>query len=108
ARPVPHPPHRTPGPELVDTAARHRVALGMRATSTLTALIGAAGAVRLDAPVEPESDEARRLILDELSRPQYAAAQPTWFDQLASAVWDWLTNLRLEGATIEFGLMALI
>lgn len=80
----------------------------MRATSTLTTLIGAAGAVRLDAPVEPESDEARRLILDELSKPQYAAAQPTWFDQLASAVWDWLTNLRLEGATIEFGLMALV
>lgn len=80
----------------------------MTGASTIAALVGAAGAVRLDAPVEPDSDEARRLLLDELSKPQYAAAEPTWFDRLAQAVWEWITSIRLEGATVEFGLMALI
>lgn len=80
------------------------------AASALTAILGrvTGGAARLDAPLDPDADEARRLLLDELSKPQYAAAQPTWFDLLAQAVWDWITNLRIEGATVEFGLMALI
>ena len=63
---------------------------------------------RFDAPVEPDSEEARRLLLDELSKPQYAAAQPTWFDILAGAVWDWLSNLTLDGPGVEFGLTTLL
>lgn len=69
---------------------------------------GIAGLARLEAPVEPDADEARRLLLDELSKPQYAAAQPTWFDLLASAIWDWLSNLTVSGAPIEFGLLAVL
>lgn len=65
-------------------------------------------ALRFDAPLEPDADEARRLLLDELSKPQYSAAQPTWFDIVAGAVWDWITSLNLTGAPAEFGLTALL
>lgn len=44
-------------------------------------------------PVDPDAEEARRWLLDELSGPDYRAAQPTWFDLLASAIRDWLGSL---------------
>lgn len=65
-------------------------------------------AAGFEPPVEPDAEEARRLLLDELSNPQYAAAQPTWFDMLAGAVWEWISNLTLSGPGIEFGLTALL
>lgn len=49
-----------------------------------------------DVPVDPNADEARNWILDELSDPRYEAAKPTWFDQLSSAFLEWLQSL-LEG-----------
>lgn len=51
-----------------------------------------------DVPVDPTGDEARRWILEELSDPRYQAAQPTWWDLLSQAFWDWLTSLDLSGA----------
>lgn len=51
-----------------------------------------------DVPVDPTWDEARRWILEELSRPQYQAAKPTWWDLLSRAFWDWLNSLDLSGA----------
>lgn len=47
----------------------------------------------------PDGDEARRWAEDELSQQEYEAAKPTWFDQLASDIWEWILGLfRPEGA----------
>lgn len=46
-------------------------------------------------PVEPDAPDARELLLDELSDPAYAEAQPTWFDLLSRAIADWFGSLRL-------------
>ncbi len=53
-------------------------------------------------PVEPDAEDARELLLDELSDPAYAESQPTWFDLLSQAVLDWLANLRFgEGGAFS-------
>ncbi|MGV8881884.1 MAG: DUF4129 domain-containing protein [Rhodoglobus sp.] len=48
-----------------------------------------------DVPVEPDSDEAREWLLEELAKPPYQAAKPTLFDQIAKAIQDWLGSLRI-------------
>ena len=53
--------------------------------------------VRLDVPVVPDSAEAQRWIIQELSKPEYRAAQPTWFDRASKAFWDWLQSLKIDG-----------
>ncbi|MET1017575.1 MAG: DUF4129 domain-containing protein [Leifsonia flava] len=50
-----------------------------------------------EVPVDPSADEARRLLLDELSKAEYQAARPTWFDQLSQAVRDWFVSLFSGG-----------
>ncbi|MGX5680744.1 DUF4129 domain-containing protein [Schumannella luteola] len=50
-----------------------------------------------DVPVDPDADEARELLIQELSKPQYQAARPTLFDQIAQAFWDWLSGLQIGG-----------
>ncbi|NQX14179.1 DUF4129 domain-containing protein [Microbacteriaceae bacterium VKM Ac-2855] len=42
---------------------------------------------------DPDAEQARRLLQNELSDPRYQAAKPTWFDLLARAVRDWFTSL---------------
>lgn len=55
-----------------------------------------------DVPVDPGAAEARRWIVDELARPEYRAAQPTWFDRLSTAFWDWLTSLKIgDGIAVQ-------
>lgn len=55
-----------------------------------------------DVPVDPDAAEARRWIVDELARPEYRAAQPTWFDRLSTAFWEWLTSLKIgDGAAVQ-------
>ena len=49
----------------------------------------------LDVPVDPDARDAAELLINELSKPQYQAARPNWFDLLAKAVQDWLSSLRL-------------
>ena len=49
----------------------------------------------LDVPVDPDAQDAAGLLINELSKPRYQAARPTWFDLLAKAVQDWLSSLRL-------------
>lgn len=62
-----------------------------------------------DAPVDPDAEEARRWILEELSGPQYRAAEPTWWDLLSQAFWDWLNSLDLSGTGILQGpLLAIV
>jgi hypothetical protein len=53
--------------------------------------------VRLDVPVDPDSGEAQRWVIQELSKPEYRAAQPTWFDRASKAFWDWLQSLKIDG-----------
>lgn len=59
----------------------------------------AGSALSAAAPVDPDADEARDLILRELSKPEYEAARPNWFDRAAGAVWDWITSLEFGGAS---------
>jgi hypothetical protein len=47
----------------------------------------------VDIPVDPSSPEAQEWLRDELARPQYQAAKPTWFDLASKAVQDWLASL---------------
>jgi len=49
-------------------------------------------------PLDPDADEARRWLLDELSKPRYRAAEPNAFDRFAQAVRDWFLDL-LDGAS---------
>jgi hypothetical protein len=46
--------------------------------------------VSTDVPVDPDAPDARRLLLDELGKPEYAAARPTLIDRIAQAIQDWL------------------
>lgn len=50
------------------------------------------------APVEPDSDEAREWLINELAKPPYQAAKPTLFDQIAKAIQDWLESLTIGDA----------
>lgn len=59
-------------------------------------------------PVDPDADQARDWILDELSDPRYEAAKPTWFDQLSSAFFEWLMSLVDSGAESPSGLLLVI
>lgn len=49
-------------------------------------------------PLVPDAPEARQWLTDELSKPEYQAAQPTAFDLAMQAVRDWFAEL-LAGAT---------
>lgn len=59
--------------------------------------VGIGVPVPFDVPVDPSAEEARRLLLDELAKPEYQAARPTWFDQLSAAVRDWFLSLFSGG-----------
>jgi len=55
-------------------------------------------ALPLDVPVDPDAPEATELLINELSKAPYQAAQPTLFDLAAKAVSDWLNSLQLGAA----------
>ncbi|MGV8970192.1 MAG: DUF4129 domain-containing protein [Microbacteriaceae bacterium] len=64
-----------------------------------SALTGASGwRVSSEVPVDPDSPEARQWLADELAKPEYQAAQPSWFDLLAAAIRDWFLSLNFDGA----------
>jgi hypothetical protein len=44
-------------------------------------------------PLVPDPDEARSWLEDELAKPAYAEAQPTWFDQMAKAISDFISSI---------------
>jgi hypothetical protein len=57
-------------------------------------------------PLEPDRDDARTLLLDELSKVEYAQALPSWFDRAAQWVIDWFMGVRVgEGEGVPFGLL---
>jgi hypothetical protein len=57
----------------------------------LQRLYCAAGA--LEPPVRPDRDEARRWAEEELSKPKYPDAQPSWLEQAWQDFLDWLASL---------------
>lgn len=58
-------------------------------------------------PVEPDGDQGRGWLIDELGKPVYQAARPTWFDLASQAFFDWLGDL-LNGAGSGAGAVALV
>jgi hypothetical protein len=57
--------------------------------------------LRTDIPVDPDAPDARRLLLDELGKPEYAAARPTLIDRIAQAIQEWLGSFRApEGGSV--------
>lgn len=59
-------------------------------------------------PVDPDAPEARDWVLRELANREYAEAQPTWFDRLATALWEWLSSLRFDPGAGGQGLGVLL
>jgi hypothetical protein len=49
--------------------------------------------VWLDPPVTPNGPTAQSWILQELSKSEYSASHPTWFDQLSTAIVNWFNSL---------------
>jgi len=58
-------------------------------------------------PLEPDADEARGWLIDELAKPVYREAQPTLFDLAAQAIGDWLSSL-FAGAGDAGGAIGLV
>ncbi|WP_431279791.1 DUF4129 domain-containing protein [Leifsonia poae] len=56
-------------------------------------ILSTAGVFPVDVPVDPSSPEAQRWIQEELAKPEYQAAKPTWFDIASKAVMDWIGSL---------------
>jgi hypothetical protein len=63
--------------------------------------------VRFDIPVDPSSPQAQEWIREELAKPDYQAAKPTWFDLASKAVSDWINSL-LQGPTGDAGPVLLL
>jgi hypothetical protein len=59
--------------------------------------LGGLGLLGADVPVDPNADQARQWIIEELSKPQYQAAQPNWFDRASSAFFNWIESLDFGG-----------
>lgn len=58
--------------------------------------LGGLMSITAEVPVDPDRDEASQWVLEELSKPEYAAAKPTWWDQLSQGFWDWLNSLTIS------------
>jgi hypothetical protein len=63
-----------------------------------------------EVPLEPDADEARDLLIRELSEPVYRAAEPTWFDRLSQAIGDWFDDLLQGGvpAPTQLGTVVIV
>lgn len=59
-------------------------------------------------PVAPDAPDARRWLLEELSRPEYREAEPTAFDLAAQAVRDWIIALLSGGEGLPGPVLALL
>jgi hypothetical protein len=60
-------------------------------------------------PVDPDRGEAQRWAAEELSKPQYASAKPSWIDQMWNQFIDWLRSLNgnsISGPNIGMPLIA--
>ncbi|WP_115787881.1 DUF4129 domain-containing protein [Arthrobacter silvisoli] len=57
-----------------------------------------AGFLPAETPVDPDRNEARRWAIDELGKPRYAEAKPSWFDELMDRFVEWLRSLNSDGS----------
>jgi hypothetical protein len=55
----------------------------------------------LDVPVEPDAPDAQEWLIEELSKPEYQAAQPTLFDRISRAIFEWIFDLFDGGGQLE-------
>ena len=62
--------------------------------------MGLASGTGFDVPVVPDAPEARDWLLEELSKPEYAAATPSLFDVLSREFFAWLVRLFQPGASV--------
>ncbi|MBF4569788.1 DUF4129 domain-containing protein [Plantibacter sp. VKM Ac-2880] len=63
---------------------------------------------RLDVPLVPDAPGARDLLQRELSKPEYQTAQPSLWDIISKAFWDWVNSLRVPGDGPFTGLFPII
>ncbi len=56
-------------------------------------MTGGLWAVVTAIPLDPDAEEARRLLREELAKPPYREAEPNWFDLVSKAFFDWLASL---------------
>jgi hypothetical protein len=77
-------------------------------TLWLSAAAAALVSLGADIPVDPDADQARNWVIDELSKPEYQGAKPTWYDRLAQSIEDWLNSLTLPGGPGLGGLVPLL
>lgn len=47
-------------------------------------------------PVDPDRGEAQRWAAEELSKPQYASAKPSWISEIWNQFIDWLRSLNAD------------
>jgi len=59
-------------------------------------------------PLDPDAPEARRWLQDELSKPEYRAAEPNAFDRAMQAIGDWIASLFAGATGLPGPLLALI
>ncbi|MEB0000718.1 DUF4129 domain-containing protein [Cryobacterium sp. RTS3] len=52
-----------------------------------------AGTLPASIPVDPDAPTATAWLRDELAKPPYEAARPTWFDRVSKAFFDWFASL---------------
>jgi len=52
-----------------------------------------AGQLQASIPVDPDAPTATAWLRDELAKPPYQAARPTWFDRVSKAFFDWFGSL---------------
>ncbi|AZZ55770.1 DUF4129 domain-containing protein [Rathayibacter iranicus] len=53
--------------------------------------------IRSAVPLDPDAEQARSLLLEELADPRYRAAEPNLFDRVVQAIRDWFADLTLQG-----------
>lgn len=48
-----------------------------------------------DVPVDPDRPDARQQLEDELAKPEYQQAKPTWFDEMLGNIAEWFNSLTV-------------
>ena len=59
-------------------------------------------------PVDPDAPQAHDWLVQELAKPEYQAAKPTWFDLASKAVQDWLASLFTTGSGSFNGILLVV
>jgi hypothetical protein len=59
--------------------------------------------LQTEPPLVPGRDEAREWAMEELSKQEYAAAQPSLLDKLWKDFLEWLRSLTLDGIDVNAG-----